>query len=50
MTEAIASRRIDGRAKTVKELLDGARYTIDVYDSRRALYRLARCSGEPNDL
>jgi hypothetical protein len=29
-------KRIDGRARTVRELLDGARYTIDFYQREYA--------------
>jgi len=36
MTTTVPANRIDGRARTVRELLDGARYTIDFYQREYA--------------
>ncbi|MEZ4273637.1 MAG: DUF262 domain-containing protein [Myxococcota bacterium] len=36
MTSADAVRKIDGRARTVRELLNGAKYTIDFYQREYA--------------
>ncbi len=39
MSPSTHARRIDGRARTVRELLDGARYTIDFYQREYAWER-----------